>query len=319
MRMVDILTTATLGFSNGAPLRTIGGPALAAPSIRYAERVSRNGQGDVDVGELKRKSWPGVSAEFVRFAIPSELEFRLSSTANVLMLMDMYRADGETTVSGQPRSQSRRLRDKINFIPRGCVMEGWSRFELPSSIVSVHLEPSQDGGAVDLSRVPPCLEFEDRMLRAVMLQFLAVLRDPALDQPGYTETLATLLGFEMLRVCNQMGSASALQGGLTARQIRVVTDYIESHLGEAITIAQMAALLDLSRYHFIRAFKKSVGVPPHQFAIERRVERAKELLTEGQLSLTEVAQKAGFHTPAQLARAFRQRVGATPAMFRRGL
>jgi AraC family transcriptional regulator len=161
------------------------------------------------------------------------------------------------------------------------------------------------------------LEFEDPMLRSAMMQFQAILHDPALDTPGYAETLGILLAFEAGRVHAQSKGTRPPQGGLTPRQVRRVIDYLESRMTDRTSISEMSALVDLSRFHFIRAFKKTVGMPPHQFVVHRRIERARELLTEPQLSVSEVATRTGFNSTTQFTRSFRRIVGTTPTVFRR--
>jgi len=78
----------------------------------------------------------------------------------------------------------------------------------------------------------------------------------------------------------------------TARKLRAVVEYIEEHLDGSPTLEQMAATAHLSVYHFARRFKVATGLPPHQYVIMRRVERAKRLLQGGDLSLAEVAAAA---------------------------
>ena len=79
----------------------------------------------------------------------------------------------------------------------------------------------------------------------------------------------------------------------------------------------MAAVARLSPYHFARQFKAATGLPPHQYVIARRVERAKELLQAGtDLSLAEVAAHAGFSDQSQFCRHFKRLVGVTPGQFR---
>ena len=78
----------------------------------------------------------------------------------------------------------------------------------------------------------------------------------------------------------------------------------------------MAAVARLSPYHFARQFKAATGLPPHQYVIARRVERAKQLLQGGDLSLADVAAHAGFSDQSQFSRHFKQVVGVTPGRFR---
>jgi len=106
-------------------------------------------------------------------------------------------------------------------------------------------------------------------------------------------------------------------GALPRVRLRAVVDYVEEHLGASLTLEQMAAVTRLSAYHFARQFKAATGLPPHQYVIMRRVERAKQLLRAGtDLSLAEVAARAGFSDQSQFSRHFKRLVGVTPGHFR---
>ena len=98
-------------------------------------------------------------------------------------------------------------------------------------------------------------------------------------------------------------------------QQKRVTDYIEENLSHDVKLSELAALAELSPYHFARAFKQSSGVPPHRYHIERRIARAKELLSGS--SVTEVAMAVGFAETSSFSTAFRGH-GLTPSEFRRG-
>jgi AraC family transcriptional regulator len=293
---------------------------LTTNPVRLIERTSRTSGGPIDFDQLKRRSWPGLSAENVRIAGPSEYDFRLEVSPNFLMLLDLHRVDGETEVTGGPRTHKKNLRHRLTFVPTGAQISGWSRIIKPASFTALYFDPRLlDENRCDLSQMPALAEFEDHMLRTTMLQFQAILNDPNLDQPGYAETLAILLAFEIGRTRSQLKGPIPSGSGLSRRQVHVVLDHLEGHLSEKTTIAELSGLLGLSRFHFIRAFKKAVGIPPHQFIMRRRVERARELLTDHDLSIGEIAAQTGFGGVAQLSRAFRQIVGTTPTAFRRGI
>ena len=89
------------------------------------------------------------------------------------------------------------------------------------------------------------------------------------------------------------------------------------HFEAGLTLGQLAAVAHLSVYYSARQFKATTGLPPHQYVILRRVERAKQLLQAGtDLSLAEVAQHAGFSDQSQFSHHFKRLVGVTPAQFR---
>jgi AraC family transcriptional regulator len=100
-------------------------------------------------------------------------------------------------------------------------------------------------------------------------------------------------------------------------RLRAVVEYIEEHLDASPSLEQMAAVAHLNPHHFARQFKAATGLPPHQYVIARRVERATQLLHGGDdLSLAQVAARAGFADQSQFTHHFKRLVGVTPGQFR---
>lgn len=104
---------------------------------------------------------------------------------------------------------------------------------------------------------------------------------------------------------------------LDDRRLRRVLDYIAQHLEEEITVADLADVACLSAFHFTRMFAASVGLPPHRYVSQLRLENAMTLLAAGKLSLGEVALRSRFSTQAGFNRAFRRATGMTPGGYRR--
>jgi AraC family transcriptional regulator len=136
--------------------------------------------------------------------------------------------------------------------------------------------------------------------------------------PLAAESLANVLAVHLLRhVLAPRQPARRRDGTLPRAKLRAIVEYIEEHLDANPSLAQMAEVVGLSTYHFARQFRAATGLPPHQFVIARRVERARELLQAGaDLSLAEVALRAGFSDQSQFSRHFKRLVGATPGQFR---
>jgi len=114
------------------------------------------------------------------------------------------------------------------------------------------------------------------------------------------------------------GAISLVPAGAVPRgRLRAVVEYIEEHLDACPTLEQLAAVAHLSDYHFARQFKRATGLPPHQYVILRRVERARHLLQQDRdLSLAEIAACAGFSDQTQFCHHFKRIVGVTPGQFR---
>ena len=98
--------------------------------------------------------------------------------------------------------------------------------------------------------------------------------------------------------------------------LHTVTRYIEDHVEVTLTLGQLAGLTRLSVFSFARRFKAAIGVPPHRYVLQRRVERAKELLRETNSAIAEVALRCGFGDQSAFTTAFRRLTRQTPTGYR---
>ncbi|SDO88370.1 Helix-turn-helix domain-containing protein [Lutimaribacter pacificus] len=104
---------------------------------------------------------------------------------------------------------------------------------------------------------------------------------------------------------------------LTAAQMRKVALRFEDGGGRRMSTAEMAGAVNLSESWFSLVFKNTTGMSPHQWQLNKRVDQARELLADTDLSVADIADRLGFSDQAHLTRAFRQLVGKTPASWRR--
>ena len=102
-------------------------------------------------------------------------------------------------------------------------------------------------------------------------------------------------------------------------RLRRVLAYVEEHLAEDITVADLANVACLSIFHFTRAFAATMGVPPHRYVSRRRLETAKAMIATGRASLSKIALDCQFSSQSSFTRAFRRATGMTPAEYRRTL
>jgi AraC family transcriptional regulator len=132
------------------------------------------------------------------------------------------------------------------------------------------------------------------------------------------ESLAHVLAVHLIRhILAPRRPQRGPDGALPRGRLRAVVEYIEDNLDASPSLEQMAAVIRLSPYHFARQFKAATGLPPHQYLILRRVERAKQFLQAGRdVSLAEVAARAGFSDQSQFSHHFKRLVGVTPRQFR---
>jgi AraC family transcriptional regulator len=212
----------------------------------------------------------------------------------------------------------------ISVVPAGSSV--LSRWQGSRDWLFIYLEPSlitrvaAESFELDPSRtvVPPLAGLNVPELRWPMLAVDAELRAGGVGGPLLVESLANVLAVHLIR--HTTGSRrlpAPADGVLPRRKLRTVIEYIMENLEGSPTLGQMAAVVHLSPYHFARQFKAATGLPPHQYVISRRVERAQHLLrADGELGLADVAFRVGFLDQSHFSLHFKRIVGVTPRQFR---
>lgn len=117
--------------------------------------------------------------------------------------------------------------------------------------------------------------------------------------------------------CNDRPYTGRASGGLPAWQCKMLTNYISLNLQHRIAISDLAAVAGLSTSHFCRAFRTSFHCSPSRFVMSRRVERARQLLSETGEPLAQIAFQCGFTDQSHFTRVFHDMTGGTPRRFRR--
>jgi AraC family transcriptional regulator len=148
---------------------------------------------------------------------------------------------------------------------------------------------------------------------------LAIAEEARAGAPGgrlCAESLATALVAHLLRCPTEALPRAPRRAALSKPKLDRVLEYVTEHLARNISLRDLAALVNMDVFGFVRAFKQSTGLPPHQYVLRARVERAKALLRDGQLSVSDVALATGFATPSHFATTFRRLTRATPRAYR---
>ncbi|MGJ4889348.1 helix-turn-helix domain-containing protein [Bradyrhizobium sp. HKCCYLRH3099] len=161
---------------------------------------------------------------------------------------------------------------------------------------------------------------QDPVVTRLSEALAAAERDPSEFSALYADALRLVAMVRLLSIDGQVEPIQQLRppgsAGLPKWRLRRVCDYITAHLGEKVTLADMAAAARLSRMHFAALFLKSTGMRPHQYLLQRRIAAAKDLLKETELPIVQVAIQVGFQTQAHFTTVFKKVTGATPAKWR---
>src|SRR6516165_8218150 len=268
----------------------------------------------------ERRRWVGLEALRYREQPPNEA-FQPPLTHHSLVLLLRTPREFELHCDGVNRVVPPRP-GSILVVPAGSP----SRWRWSSHTDSLHvfLEPglvervAAEAFELDPARVslPPLDGLDLPPLRAAMLGVNDELTADAAGGRLAAESLANLVAVHLIRNASALRPpARRADGALPQGKLRAVVEYVEEHLDAGLTLEQMAAAAHLSVCHFARQFKAATGLPPHQYVILRRVERAKQLL-QGDLSLAEVPACAGFSDQSQFSHHFKRLVGVTPGQFR---
>ena len=157
-------------------------------------------------------------------------------------------------------------------------------------------------------------------LPGLLAMLLAEARAAIASDPGRADQCLdrceTLLLQPHAPVLNHERSAPN-SGGLAPWQVSRVQRHVDANLTDRLTTAELAALVRLSDNHFARAFKATLGCPPHAYVVSRRISYAKELILQTDTPLCEVALTCGLADQAHLSRLFRRIVGDSPSAWRR--
>ncbi len=274
--------------------------------------------------DLHRTSrWRGFSVEHSRITGPSDYTFSWTGDSHYLCLHDLLLAEGRLVVDGLRPVTRRDLRNNLTYVPKGCGVSGAAApVDRTNSFTALYFDPdaisAETGRLYKASDSFAMVYFDDQRLRQTMEKLRAIVLQEGDVDALYAETLCLLAAIEVAQLHSGTSSpAQGQTGGLSANQLKLVFAFVESRLGSDITLDEMAGVASLSRFHFARAFKKSVGEPPYAYVLRQRIERAKHLLTTTKLQVSEVANATGFKTASHFVRAFQQATGTSPGVFRR--
>lgn len=215
-----------------------------------------------------------------------------------------------------------RDRGELNVLPAG-IEDRWieddpSRsvdLRIPASLVRTAAE--EMGLDPDRASILPHCHLRDVRLEHIVSALAAEQRTEMPNGLLYRESLGLALAVHLLAHYPAPAAAPAAPRRLSEKQLAQVTDYIEAHLDEDVSLVRLAQVSGVSASHLRTLFKRATGVAVHQYVIQRRVEKARALLLRGELPASQVALEAGFSHQSHMARWMRRVLGVTPAAIAR--
>jgi AraC family transcriptional regulator len=162
-----------------------------------------------------------------------------------------------------------------------------------------------------------CFGQQDLQLRQIGMLMFAELQSGGMMGQLYAESLTQVLVIHLLRHYSTLTQTITSQNrSLTRNQLRQAIDYIHTHLDRDLSLAELASTINISPTYFASLFKQVMGISPHQYVIQQRVERAKLMLSKTDLAIADIALQVGFSSQSHLTQQFKRFTGITPKQVR---
>ena len=265
------------------------------------------------------RGWQGVTVELHRFR---DLDTLVQASDHVVAL----HLGGAVTVhrehAGQVRSRAMTPGD-LTITPVGPPVR-W-RQAGQSLVLLMRLSPAYirtmagDECAIDPDRfeIQPVFSARDPQIEDLGSRLLAGLELEGPDSHLYVDTLTCELTIKLLRDYTTVPASPAwAKAKLSPHKLRRAMQFIDENLRTDLTLAAIAEAVALSPGHFAHAFRNATGIAPHRYIVERRVERAKDLLRNSDRPLAEIAEMIGCASQSHFSVVFNRVTGHTPRQFR---
>ncbi|MHC5853171.1 AraC family transcriptional regulator [Nostoc sp.] len=224
---------------------------------------------------------------------------------------------GERWLDGKLQQERRRTGD-IAVIPAGISHRCNWNTSVEFMVLAIEPALLQQVGEdfVNPDRIelmPRFMSQQDVLIQGIFSTLRDELESGKIGGDLLIDSFKTTLAIHLLRnYCTTQPKLSSYANGLSQAILKQVTEYIHEHLHQDLKLADLSAIAQLSPYHFLRLFKQRMGITPHQYILQRRIEKAKHLLKHSNLSIAEIAMRTGFCDQSHLTRCFKHIVGITP-------
>jgi AraC family transcriptional regulator len=189
--------------------------------------------------------------------------------------------------------------------------------------VIASIEPAMLKEAADQVGIKGSCEFglrwslRDEQLSLLLTEMNREMKSGWLMGSLYGDLLGMCLSVALIKKFGEITRhIPRLKGGLSCAHIKEVIAYIEENIDKDIRLDDLATLSGLSRFHFARSFRESLGDTPYQFILKKRIQKAKELLVRPEWNVRQIASATGFADVSQFSKMFRKTIGATPTAWR---
>ena len=279
-------------------------PAISQNSVCVNENLIVNYRHDLP-GELEIPS--GITHHFITF-------FLTENKRQITHLNDSGEYDGQM--------------NQGEFYLCPAEVSGFTRWEAVDETLHLAIKPSlirrialeTESLNPDKIELLPVLKDYDSQIEQLAKLLFSEIQNDGLGGKLYLESLANVLIIHLLRnYCASEPVFRNYEKGLSRHKLRQIIDYIHDYLDQDLSLKVMAKEIDMSHAYFADQFKQAMGISPHQYVNQQRIEKAKQLLKEQKHTLAEIALESGLSSQSHLNKLFRKYVGVTQKNYQKQL
>ncbi|MEM6614701.1 MAG: AraC family transcriptional regulator [Cyanobacteria bacterium P01_C01_bin.72] len=265
----------------------------------------------------KDTDWDGMYLAYDRIMQPGKTQEIVTPQYSVLIFTETPQlVTSRRNIAGEVKQESIQVADVVIIPANATHQVEWSR---PGSWIMLGFEPRIFDRAlyeaVDLDNIEIATHFaqNDPLIHQLGLQLKQEVETGGLGGRLYADVIANLMAVHLFNhYATTKPQIKTYTDGLPIYKLKRVKEYINTHLDKSLSLDELAQVVQMSAGYFSRLFKQSTGYTPHQYLIRRRVEKAKQLLRQRQLSIADVAYQVGFANQGHLNYHFKKYTGITP-------
>lgn len=266
----------------------------------------------------KNENWDGV---YLQHDLQPAFEIPRHTHSHHTLIVGMDRGlQAEWWIDGQFQDLQYNRGD-VFLVPAGVPHKAYWKQESegillavePESIVSAAIDSLNS----DRLEIIPQFATTDLQLLQISQRLLIELQEKQIGSSLYIDSLTTMLKIHLLRTYSKVQpKIYDYQGGLAKHKQKKAIAFIQENLNRDIKLKDLAAVVEMSPYHFARMFKQSTGFTPHQYLVQQRLTKAKELLRFTAMAIGDIAYTVGYKNPGHFAKVFRQHTKVSPTAYR---
>ena len=258
----------------------------------------------------------------VKYEVQLPYNLKFPSTTHHMIVLQLGHGEQQYTHIGDRKYSGTFTTGDFFLHPAGC--EAHYSWTTADEIVGFYIEPNflfriaRDTECLNPERIEltPIVCDRNSNLEYIARSFLNEMRTEGLGGRLYREALAIQLAIHLLRNYGTFPiKLKQYSSGLSRQKLQTAIDYIQANLEEKVSLEDVAKTTNISPYYFCRLFKQSTGITPYQYLIKCRIEKAKVLLRQEKLSITDIALEVGFSNQSHFTKHFKRIVGTTPKKF----